>query len=212
MRPAHWLLSFTGVSGYAEPAPEQWQFGVRIPVRNSDVNSLESDATDAGNIFASDLAAVLGNNQRLTKITLARVGIDGRWERNIDGSYRKGEILRAITGSRTVQPVMPASTALVASLVTGRAGPSGKGRIFLPIGRLALGPDGRVDSVETDFIGDAVRDFVSNINSQVGPIHVVSTKGFTSAVIGVRVGRVPDVMTSRRRDQPEQYSSVFPLL
>lgn len=110
--------------------------------------------------------------------------------------------------------VQLAQIAVAVSLTTDRRGPSGKGRYYLPMPCYpVVSGDLRYSDVNRDLIATASQTFLNNINNAVGldvgdiRVVVASTKGFNTAVTGVRVGRVPDTIRSRRRGLPEAYDA-----
>jgi hypothetical protein len=104
---------------------------------------------------------------------------------------------------------MPRATAVCATLLTARAGATGKGRIFLPTTILTLTESGRLQSTSAVTFANGVKGFINALNALAGvDVGVVSSKGYISPVTAVKVGRTPDTLRSRRRSQGEVYQQV----
>ncbi len=52
--------------------------------------------------------------------------------KNADDAYKQGDSVADAAGGTSGSVVMPLQTALVVSLTTNRAGPTGKDRFYLP--------------------------------------------------------------------------------
>jgi hypothetical protein len=209
MRPAHDLITWSGIIGGAA-SPETWAFGVRCePTVAADPATLKAAATSAFGAFAQagGLLEMLGTNVFLTKVVVAKVATTGLWMPNDDGSFQKGEDTMNVNGTNG-QNALPAQSALVVSLVTARAGASGKGRFFLPLGRRVLDEQGRLDTAAADDFANRSATFLDGIRDTIAFPVVASSKGFLSRVTAVRVGRVVDTQRSRRRSLVEAYSTV----
>lgn len=205
-RPAHTLYTWSGDLGATGGIVEHWSFSLRCTGGvTPNEGGLQTHANNATDAFLLTLLQQVGSNVHLTNVTVARVGADGKWATLPSGAYDKAEWNGLGTGAIAGVAPVPAQAALVVSLATARAGASGKGRFFLPVGRLALGADGRIDAARAQTFANAAADFIGRINAIGEPVSVVSSKGFSSPVTGVRVGRVIDTMRSRRSDIPEEY-------
>lgn len=172
--------------------------------------------THLRNLFTSDVS--------LTRTRVAYLNSNGLVERNAAGGYVQADDLAVGTGGGVLATNgrMPLSTALAVSLVSGRAGASGKGRFFLPWpGTKALGTDFRMSADDALAVQTAARSFLVAVRAgfPAGSAIVVPSAGSTrdgvqvhgpvlSEVLRIRVGRVPDTMRSRRSGLLEEYGSV----
>lgn len=99
----------------------------------------------------------------------------------------------------TGTPVMPNQCAVVASLRTGHAGRSFRGRMYLPLIKSGLGTNAEMDTFEPQIVADAVRDCISSINAGPGPVCVVSqTETASTPVTIVEVDSIVDTQRRRR--------------
>lgn len=211
-RPAHTLVEFSGVFGSASAPIEEWSFGLRCS-GNVAAASLQSTANAALVAYELEMGQGMRTDTHLTRVRVANItGTEasqgaGRIALNGDGSYQLADATGDVAGSVSAVTPLPTQTALVASLITSRNGPTGKGRIFLPFPGVDLDAGRLVTVGAAESIRDRVVDFLSTLNSigTLGPVSVVSSLGYTSPVTGVRVGRVPDTQRSRRNRRDEGY-------
>lgn len=215
-RPAHTRLTWRGVFGTPTTAVETWQFSLATP---EDVTAL---AQTGRNALAESLADAWSAHLRglhistvvLTEVEVRRIGADGREPRDAAGAFTgqgRTPAGLAIAGNGNIgtNAVYPPHVAVVASLTTARAGASGKGRIFLPpTVHPVVNTDFLLSAAHATSIRDSVAQFLQTLDGPAGlPIHVMSSKGFSSKVTGVRVGRALDTQRSRRRSLLESYST-----
>lgn len=213
MKPAHVRVVFSGLVGTVAAPVEHWAFGVNFP--HDAISPANDDVVDdalAGTlkgVWDGALKPYTPGDNFLTSVKVSRVGDDGHVEKRPDGSYLQGEWVGSSVGAAGTI-TMPLSTALVVSLTTARSGPTGKGRIFLPFPGMVLQvADKRLSAADATTMAGAAKQFINNLATVMTfPAQVVSSKGYMSAVTGVRVGRVPDTLRSRRRSSPEAYVSL----
>lgn len=213
-RPAHTLMTWKGVFGTTQAPQETWQFGLRSM---RDVSALPQESrNEIANVLAqvwgTHLAPLHRSHVVLTRAEIRHIGADGRETRDSDGAFSgqgQSPATTAIPGTSSAATIYPPHVAVVASLVTGRAGATGKGRVFLPApGFLLSAADLRMTQANTDTIRAGFRAFIIAVNEAIGlPVSVVSSKGYASEVIAVKVGRALDTQRSRRRDLQEEYGS-----
>lgn len=110
----------------------------------------------------------------------------------------------------------PIQTAIVLSLITAHAGPSGRGRLYWPATGVAIdsGTLRFSSGVVTGFLTD-METYLSAIEAAVeatagsAPLAVWSRKTLgTFSVVRLRAGNVPDVQRRRRDALVETYSSL----
>jgi len=113
---------------------------------------------------------------------------------------------------------VPLQNTVVVTLHTAAAGPTGKGRFYIPTPVVGtLGQDGRMSTGARDAITTAAVGFIQAVNTAANLMDANSkvvvasggsiTKGIPAAlrtVTGVSVGRVVDTQRRRRADQLEE--------
>lgn len=212
-KPAHTRCTFEGVIGSVAAPLERWSFNVNFPADGSfgDGPQALDDLIAAGarDAYAERVQYVMGADVVLTQVKVASVLETGKVAKRADGSYAQGVWVGSLGGSLDAQ-AMPLNVALCVSLKTLRAGATGKGRFFLPWPGLGVSSaDKRLTAANAQFVGEKTRDFLNTLAGvMVNQPQVVSSKGYMSEVIGIKIGRVPDTMRSRRDDLPEGYVTV----
>jgi hypothetical protein len=215
-RPAHQLVTFSGTLGPAAAPIEQWSFGVRFASnRFNTASDAVVGALAAAWGAAGSMQTIHNNTVNLTKVRVAQVDATGHVEQGTSGAFNQRDWVGVSPGGATGSTVYPPQCAVVASLISARAGATGKGRIFLPVTvKPLVATDLRMSITDAQSIADATKVFLNLLvavdpSSPVqtkGPV-VASSKGYLSPVLSVRVGRTIDTMRSRRRDIPEGYLS-----
>lgn len=108
----------------------------------------------------------------------------------------------------------PNQNAIVVTLLTGTAGRSGKGRVYLPLLGNIIAADGHHGAAAS--IATAFSTFLKDLNTGWAALPgseneraVVGsrTAGFLSVITGVKVGNVVDTQRRRRSSVAETYSS-----
>jgi hypothetical protein len=210
--PAHTRVTVSGVFGTVASPVEEWSFSVKTEARPDpqDQAALNTAATTALTAYGTTLAGVQTGKIVATTVKYARIDGTGHVAKFPDGSYQQGIAHGEIAGktSEASPRNLPLQTALVISLGTARVGPSGKGRFFLPFQMSsAIGDDFRISEGTANGFAAQATAWLRAVNGILGPVVVVSSKGFVSPVTGVRVGRVLDTMRSRRESIDEGYVS-----
>lgn len=210
VKPAHTRVTFNGVIGPSGAHLDDWSFSLNFPVAalpdattESAANDLAADWKNAWTVLADDMPT----DVVLTQVKASRMNPDGTVTRRADGTFLQG-VTPVLNMPGVLPPVaMPLQIALCVSLVTARAGATGKGRFFLPWPAEFIDTEQKVLlTVGHNRICDHVQDFVDNLALRVGQApQVVSSKGYMSEVTALKIGRVPDTMRSRREDLPEGY-------
>lgn len=209
-RPAHTLVTYQGVIGPDNGEVEAFSFSLRcIGAPDGGITDYNARAIAAMGAFSDNMITRIGDNVALTKVTVASVQANGLWAQSSEGAYVKGEWTGEVRSGTLIanDPYCPAQAALVLSLSGNRAGASGKGRVFLPVGRAALDASGRITGAGAQGYATAAAGWIADLNTVEGDVSVVSSKGFSTKVTQVRVGRVIDTMRSRRRDIVEEYKT-----
>jgi hypothetical protein len=211
MRPAHDLVTIAGDVYVSGASIEEWSFGLRcFELIPSDVAIKTAAASSVASAVFTHLGPILSNRLRLKNVTVARINALGRYEKTVDGAYDKGEWNGATVLTNAATGNLPLQSAVVVSLMTARAGATGRGRIFSPAISENLGADGRLTGSRSLDIANNYKAFLNAVNAltTLGNVGVHSSKGYASSVTGIRVGKVVDTLRSRRRSQPEDYSVV----
>lgn len=212
-KPAHTRVTFEGVVGTVGAPLEYWAFGVNFPE-----DAIPPDATDVvadgvalslKGAYTTHWKPIMGSDVILTKVKVSRIQADGTVEKRGDGSYIQGEWTGSDAGTQAKAP-MPLQVAVCVGLSTTRSGATGKGRFFIPWPSGSLDDTTkRISSTGATNWATAAKNFLNALATVLTfPPQVVSSKGYMSEVTGVRVGRVPDTLRSRRADLPEEYVSV----
>lgn len=150
----------------------------------------------------------------LREVKLARIGPDGL--------YTEDAAKQAVTtagGSVSAAPNNPFQQALVVSLSSDKRGPRGRGRMYLPVTGHGSNENGLIAEADRDAAQTRAAAFIQALNDNpatVPPeprVTIASTggKSLTPAnydVTGVRVGRVLDVIRSRRNKLAETYDPI----
>lgn len=194
---------------------EQWSCGLRSTPNFGDGNEFGQGALE-------EIVPVLSNwwstsNTSFGTATLGwakfnRIGTDGRYvsdETNLH-EYTPAVSPGATSGS------WPAQISLVATLETGvTRGLACRGRIFLPVPRVTLGPDGRIAVGSATAIATSTAALITSLNAL--PLYGVTSiysdvrEGRVRSITGVSVGRVLDTVRSRRTSLGEDRPPAVPV-
>lgn len=219
-RPAHMLVTFSGIQGTQAAPLDIWTFGVRFQSNRWNPDAAAA-AAFAGH-YATHLAPLFTTRVRLQKVRVAQIGALGHVDRDSSGAYMQGDAIVDTPGSTALssaaQGLYPPQTSLVISLGSARAGATGKGRFFLPAPADQINAtDLRLSSSQVTALGNSVKSFLNAMGSwnpanttfgSWGGPAVVSSKGYVSQVTNVRVGRSLDTLRSRRSAMVEGYVTV----
>ena len=205
----HILYTFLG----SLPGGEIWSCGLRTEAADPTIPQLQDAATNAGVAFAkmwNASGSFKGYNPSavtLDSVTARAVGTDGK-------TVAQAVALVAGVVGNSGQQTAPNQTALVVTLLTNRAGRSGKGRIYMPF----LTPsfttvNDRIPALAIQPLVDAMGVFIHDVGSQGtsggGPWAVaVQSRVVTGAappVSSVSIGDVCDTQRRRRDKVKENY-------
>lgn len=210
----HVRLTFSGVFGSAAVPIEIWSFGLALYAPElvyAAPAAMTPIASAARGAFFDYLSTTLPSDVSLTRTRAASVLATGHVDQTADGQYIQGDDATLVVGGVAAPARSPSvQDAIVVSLQSGRAGPSGKGRFYLPMTADAVAPvDRRITAAARDDLLGRCVNFVRALNTiaNAGPVTVMSTKGFASGVSKVRVGRVVDTHRSRRNRLSEDYGT-----
>jgi hypothetical protein len=210
----HTRVTFGGTFGPVATAVEQWSFRLNIN-RTASVGAPVEVANAMRDAWQTHLGNRCRARVRLTQVKVAEIGADGKYGPNGNPGIWSGDI--AATGGDNT--LVPNQIALAISLTTDQRGPSSRGRFFLPLPVYAADPDGRLDVASAGTIRAAAAAFLNAVNvaasngTPLAPrkVGILSVRGTNPEVTGVRVGRVPDTMRSRRRSMLEEHTAVLAL-
>ena len=198
--PAHLRLTVSGIFGTLIAPYERWSFRVNFGVGEGP--TALAALADAG---VANLAPILEGTKtvcRITEVKAASILATGLYA--ADPEIRPVNLPGTGSGGAEIPQV-----AMVASLMTGRRGATGRGRIYLPMPAADAGAGGVFTQQFADTTALRVANFLNGVNSGLGfgNAVVASTKGYVTPIEAVRVGRVPDTMRSRRTSIPEGYGT-----
>lgn len=216
---AHWKVTMNGTLGNAAGGPVE-RFSMGVCMETAFAPGSVSDADPFWSDVKNDCVAFFGRAEtsihaaaKLTEVKIARIGADGK--------YTQDPRIYAVSqaGGATAGGLHPPQCSLVVSMTSGRRGPSGKGRFYLPLPAVTLDPATMVIAdAQRDAIAGSAQTFLNNLNDAValdvvtGPVVVIaSTKGFNTPVTGVRVGQAIDTVRSRRRSLKEAFDAPLPV-
>jgi hypothetical protein len=213
----HLRLTASGYLGSSTGTAEEWSCSLSIGLANGGDVDLGTEAAffamrDAWSGFMTNTGAYVSNGCFLARLTLTKILPNGKYGTNPDGSYqqRVWNYSPVFAGTRASDR-HPFQITMVLSLLTVRAGSTGKGRMFLPAPCVPILIGGTTTADARDELLDAGAGLVAAISTAAGPsldVIVASSKGYNSVVTQCRMGLVPDTHRSRRADLLEQYATV----
>jgi hypothetical protein len=210
MRPPHKLVTFSGDVVVAGAVLEQWSFSLRCEPDLTNTPAQDAAAAiGAKDAYVGWMAGPISNVAVLKRVRVASVNALGKYATTADGQFLAGEWVGSSPGANGSLNYLPLQSALVVSLMTARAGATGRGRFFIPTPRHNLDVDGRLTvQGQTDALA-AAKGFINAMNAvpELGRVIVSSSKGYESLVTGVRVGRAIDTLRSRRGNVLEAYAA-----
>lgn len=214
--PTHLRLVFRGT---IVDTPEQWSFGLNL---RRDVDA--SPDLDTSNINGDDVwAAITGlvaycsDRVRCDEWRAYVIGADGLMEGNPRVEMRPAA--SAPRGTNTGHR-WPPQCALAVTLEGDSRGPGRFGRFFLPLPGAALGDDLRITTSQADGFMTGVTGFLQAIRNSraannapdLGTHQIINVSSLPAAsggsyqpVTRVRLGRVVDTISRRRRQMEEDY-------
>lgn len=207
-QPAHVRCTWSGVFGSAATAIEQWSFSLKTAGLPATIDgpALMVRAEGMRKTYFDHVLDLVPEAVVCTELRYAVTGADGKVLRFPDGAYQQGKLGVNMPGAGTTVGRLPLQSALVVSTNTARPGQTGKGRLFLPL-QLSqhIQADFRIDPEWALLVAQRFASVVKDVNVFGPVVSVVSSKGYSSPVTSVRVGRAPDTMRSRREKVVEGY-------
>lgn len=208
-RPAHCLLTYSGVFGAASAPVEIWSWSMTFRDTADHGGTTQALADKASALWDASVRTVTPGFLALTRTRVAFLG-DGQHVNQLDTGYDQADNLTSIQGSAGASGYLPLQTALAVSFYTARPGATGRGRAFLPLQGVALDQgDFIVSTSRAQAFADAVATIGRGMSTGPGPVvgqhAVMSSKGYATDVTSYRCGRVPDTMRSRRNALKESY-------
>lgn len=224
-KPAHARLTWSGTFGSTTSPAEIWAFGLNTEPLDVAVFEAQTLVAALSTAWSTHLSPIMSTDVALTNVRAAAVAETGLVQRTAAGAYMQRDSGTSDTGDQppSVGTRMPISTALCVSLMTPRAGVTGKGRFFLPFpAQTPIEADFRISTSRIAALADACKGFVNAVNAATAAAQpggtlsgqvVVASGGSVieglpptlTQVTGIRVGRVPDTMRSRRGALREGY-------
>ena len=210
------LMRWSGTFGKPESPVERWSWSLKTKTLfiGTDQAQWDLEAKALGDLWVTRLAPETHADITLTETRIAGLNEAGRTIVRPDGSLDQGIARHASKGTNGGTTRHSPQTALVASLVTKRAGATGKGRAFLPAPPYGLDTDYRLQVFHAESYAVAMARLIGDLNTRHGAapgddngrVSVFSSKGYSTPVTAVRVGRVLDTQRSRRTDVIEGYT------
>ena len=218
----HLKMQWSGTIGRGAAPNEIWSFGISaagtigsgpwLALSVTQLAALASSLSAAWAPFAAGISSAV----LLTRTRVATIGNDGLVMRTEEGAYRQGDNFTVRPGTGTHLGHAP-QIAQAVSLRSTFAGPTGRGRFFVPLP--AAGTD-TADMLITEAARDAAaaraQAFIQSINTtlngtDVGLRVVIASggslvKGLTPTVhtvTQVGVGKALDTIRTRRNALPE---------
>jgi murein DD-endopeptidase MepM/ murein hydrolase activator NlpD len=198
------MLTFSGVFGAVATPVEAWSFSIKLEPRENALDNAGKAAAGRA-AYQARYSAIMHPNTSLTRVRFSKHAAGGLVEKGADGAYAQADDEIGSAGTGPSSTLFPLQSALCISLNTNRPGARGKGRFFLPMPAMTLGPDYRLTEFGQTQVANASQAFLADIAAQVGDPVIASSFGFRSLVTSLRVGRVVDTLRSRRRDLDESY-------
>jgi hypothetical protein len=215
----HLRVSFRGTLGRNVPAPEIFSFGLALAGGvgagepawlTTNQAGLKALAQRLQNSF-DVLASAMSNAASLQSIMVSAVGVDGLVRRTADGAYQQGEFIGARPGG-VLHNGQAFQTALAISLRSRVAGPTGRGRFYLPLpAALSEAENGLISVVRRFELQNVALSFARDVNTAGATIGegvrlVVASSGSVvrnlppaaNAVVEIGVGRALDTIRTRR--------------
>jgi hypothetical protein len=212
--PERWSYS---INFHMDGGPDEWN----LITDSSGSTSWYSDVANDFKLFHADPPSRIHPKAVLETVKLAVIVPDELGKpkyQKIGGAYNMREVNVVDTpGGASRAPnelahVIP-QAALAVTLQSGRSGPSGRGRFYLPMPTTPLEGDLRISVDNANSVAASVRTLFQNIANQpfvdlpgatMAPT-VASSKGYNTPVTSVKVGRVIDTIRSRRNALAEGY-------
>jgi len=217
-------IRITALGRLGTPQAERFSYGVNMAETNpspigwfTDANnpSFQDIANDVVAFHAS-AGARISARAVLDTVKIARIGPDPANPNR--GIYLANPKVFAVNQAgafaATGEGLVPQS-ALAVSLNTARRGPTGKGRFYLPMPVVVSQHTDsfRIAVTDAEAVRGAAVSFINALNNHPGvdmgdlDVCVISTKGYASRVTSVRVGRIVDTISTRRRALGESYTA-----
>lgn len=189
-------VTVSGVFGSAAAPIEIWSWSLKFEGAET-INDEAASAFTVHDRYVTHLAPLFPAEIVTTRVRVSQHEAGGLVRKNSDGAYIQGDDVRVAAGTGGAANKLPLQTAVCVSLLTARAGATGKGRFFLPYTVHGINADYRLAAASTDAIATAVKGFINSITTLGRPV-VVSSKGYRTPVVKIGVGRTLDTMRSRR--------------
>lgn len=219
-RPAHQMVTYSGVLGPSATPVEQWQFSLRLQDGAFNSAALSVAAAAAMQPWNTSLAPIFSTNVHLTRVRIADIGTDGRVAKTADAGYSQGDWTGLRSGTVASTTVLPPQCSVVVSLQSAAAGAVGKGRIFLPqtshrpgVSDLLLSTTDQqaILTASKAFLDGVIAATTTTPKSRIvvasAGSSVTGQAGALYPVVSVRVGRAIDTHRSRRGDLVESHVS-----
>lgn len=216
----HYRLTFSGTIGPPGVPLEIWSHGLSFAVGNQPFllnNDLKSIADACKGVWQTTVAPLVSVGLYLTKTRVAYIA-GGLVLKNGSGEYCQADNLQEVPAAGAASE-FPPQVALAVSTLSPAAGPTGRGRFYLPVP--AVGPlaSFRVQDAAMARFTNSMHDFVvltgDAFAAKGAGRAVVASAGSIKRAIppanrlitSVRVGNVLDTIRSRRSALNEVYAT-----
>lgn len=213
----HLRVTVGGIFGSVANPAEEWSFGFQLGHPSGAAIDLGDplafqDMTETVQAWFTSSATRIATTCRLASLKMAQIDSAGHVVKNPDGSFSQRVHSYGTTdmpvGSQS-SPLHPFQVAAVASLVTPRAGRSGRGRCYLPAPAVTVSAGGTISTTDRDSMLNTFAIMLNSVNADIGPavrVVVASNAGVNSPVVAVRMGLVLDTQRRRRGELDEAYA------
>lgn len=146
-----------------------------------------------------------GTDSRMVGVRISAFDASGK----VIGGANNFTLASASVGSGTTG--LPPQVAIVASLRTGRRGPGGRGRMFLPLVASTPAAGGTVGTADRTLVAQSVSDFCDALwDAGVVPAVVNSGALRYSSISHIECGNLYDTQRRRRNQAVETRTTVAP--
>lgn len=210
-------MTVSGILGPDSAPSEIWANNLSLvtgdgvfPTTRAQCQAIADSVKTPTNAFYGNVMTAQG---KVTNIRIAMLGTDGRVLRDPDGAYLQADSASAVRTGLTAR--VPFQTALVVSLHTPFAGPTGRGRIYVPVPYVPIQDNGQFGAADLSVVADAAKTWIDALNGAHGGYNlstVVASQGSVVKALApafhhhttLSIGDVPDTQRRRRNALDEK--------
>jgi len=162
---------------------------------------------DACGVFWNAVKAYHPASGKFTSVAINAYDATG----HVIGGANRFDLLSPVAGGKTETGILPAQMAVAATLRTGRRGPGGRGRMYLPLNGITLA-SGEISAASRTTVADAVKALLENVWNVGFVPSVVNRAALThSSIDRVDVGNLMDIQRRRSNAISEAYTGATPV-